>query len=65
MNNHHLPVSNGLSREIEGAGNRGKTLGPVQPVASEDLLLCSVDVDLDAVAVIFNFMKPLLPVFTP
>ena len=37
-----------------------EALGPVQPVAGEDLLPSAVEMDLDAVAVVLDFMKPLL-----
>ena len=60
MRDHHFPVDNGLAGNIEGTGNGGETLGPVQAVSSVDLLPAAVDVDLDAVPVELNLMKPLL-----
>ena len=35
-------------------------VGPVQPIAGEDLLSSAVEVDLDAVAIVLDFMKPLV-----
>ena len=60
MGDHHFSVDDGLAGNIEGAGNGGEPLGPVQPVSGVDLLPAAVDVDLDAVAVELDLMKPLL-----
>ena len=60
IDDHDLPVDDGLTRNIEGAGNGREPLGPVQTVAGKDLLLTAVDVDLDAVAVELDLVKPLL-----
>jgi hypothetical protein len=46
--------------DIKCAGNHREPFGPVQPVSSVDLLPVAVDVDLDAVAVELDLMKPLL-----
>ena len=60
MDDHHLAVDDGFARYGERAGNLGEALGPVQPVAGEDLLSSAVEMDLDAVAVVLDFMKPLV-----
>jgi hypothetical protein len=60
-----FPVDDGLPRNIDGAGNDRKALGPIQPGAGVDLLLPGADVNLDAVAVIFDFVKPLLTLGSP
>ena len=39
VDDHHFAVDDRLTGNIEGAGNHGKPLGPVQPVAGVDLLL--------------------------
>jgi hypothetical protein len=51
MGDDHFTVDDGFPGQIEGAGNSGEALGPVQPVTGEDLLPAPIDVDLDAVAV--------------
>lgn len=60
MNDNRLAVDDSLAGEVERAGNNGDSLGPVQPVAGEDALLTAVDVNLHAVAVVLNFVQPLL-----
>ena len=60
MDDHHLAVDDGFAWNGERAGNLGKALGPVQPVAGEHLLSSAVEMDLDAIAVVLDFMKPLL-----
>ena len=60
MGDDHFPVDDGFSGDIKCAGNHREPLGPVQSVAGEDLLPTAVDVDLDAVAVKLDLMKPLL-----
>jgi hypothetical protein len=47
-------------REYPGRRQSGKPLGPVQSVTGVNLLPAGVDVDLDAVAVEFNFVEPLV-----
>src|SRR5258708_35907188 len=61
MDDHHLPVEDGLAGDIQGAGNCRKPFGPVQAVAGVDLAPAGVDADLDAVAVVLDFVKPLTP----
>src|SRR5437879_7498148 len=58
MNDDHLPIDDGLTRSIDGASNDRKSFGPVQPVARVDFLATAVDMNLHAIAVIFDFMKP-------
>jgi hypothetical protein len=46
-----------LTGNVEGAGNGCKAFGP----AGEDLLFTAIDMQLDAVAVVFDFVNPLVP----
>jgi len=61
MDDHHLAVDDGFAWYGERAGNLGKALGPIKAVAGEHLLSPAVEVDLDAIAIVLDFMKPLLP----
>ena len=65
MDDHHFAIDDGFARNGERAGNLGEALGPVQPVAGEDLLPSAVEMDLDAVAVVLDFMKPLVALRAP
>ena len=60
MGDNYFSVDDGFAGNIERAGYGGEPFGTIQPVSSVDLLPAAVDVDLDAVAVELNFMKPLL-----
>jgi hypothetical protein len=60
MDDYDFPVDDCLTGNIQGAGNQGKSFGPIQPVAGVDLLLSSVHMNLDPVAVVFDFVNPLL-----
>ena len=60
MDYDNLSVDDGLTRNIEGASNRRKPFGPVQPGAGVDLLPCTVYVNLHAIAVVLDFMEPLV-----
>ena len=60
MNDHDLPIDDGLARDRKGAGNLGEALGPVETVAGEDLLSTAVQMNLDPVAVVFDLVNPLL-----
>ena len=60
MDDDHFPVEDRLIGDIQRAGDHGKPLRPVQPVAGEHPLLPLVEVDLDPVAVELDFMKPLV-----
>jgi len=62
---YHLAIDDRLPRQIERAGNDRETLGPIQPVTGEDLLLSLVEVNLNPVAVEFDFMQPLRPLGAP
>src|SRR3954451_21075701 len=57
----HLPVHDGLTRDVEGPGNARKPVDPVVAVPGEGLTVVAVDVELDAVAVVFDFVNPLSP----
>ena len=59
MNDHNLPIDDGLARNRKGAGNLREALGPVETVASEHLLATAVQMYLDPVAVVFDFVNPL------
>lgn len=61
MNDHYLPVDDSLSGNAEGAGDLGKPFGPVEPVAGVDFPLSLVQVDLDPIAIEFDFVKPPVP----
>src|SRR6267154_2521770 len=63
MDDHHLPISDGLPGYVEGAGDLGKPFGPVQPVAGVGLSASLIHGDLYPVAVEFDFMQPLLPLW--
>ena len=60
MDDHHLAVNDGFAWYGECASNLGKALGPIQPVAGEHLLSSTVEMDLYAIAVVLDFMKPLV-----
>ena len=60
MYDHHLTVDDGFAWYGERAGYLGKALGPIQPVAGEHLLSSTVEMDLYAIAVVLDFMKPLV-----
>jgi hypothetical protein len=57
-----VSVDDSFSGDIERAGNHREALDPVQPVTGEDFLAAPADMDLDAIAVEFDFMKS-LPAF--
>jgi hypothetical protein len=59
VDHHHFTVDDRLTGDIEGPGNQGGAFRPLQTIAGIDLLLSSVQMDLDAVAVVFDFMQPL------
>ena len=61
MDNDHLAIDDRLAVNVEGSDDDRKTLCPVQPIAGENALLSSVDVDLDAVAVVLDFVQPIAP----
>jgi len=60
MHDHDFPVDDGFAWNVERAGNGREALGPIQPVSGEDLLPPFVQVNLDAVAVKLDLMKPLV-----
>jgi hypothetical protein len=65
VNDYHFPVDDRLTGNIKGARSLGKPFRPFQPVASVDLPLPVVQVDLDSVAVVLDFIKPLFPPWEP
>src|SRR4051794_19607889 len=60
MDDHDLSVDDGFARYRQCAGNLCEAFSPVQPITGEDLLPAPAKVDLDAVAVELDFVKPLL-----
>ena len=65
MDDHYLAVDDGFAWYGERAGNLGKALRPIQPIASEYLLSSAVEMDLDAIAVVLDLMKPLVALGRP
>src|SRR4051794_39931658 len=61
MNDDHLPVDDRLTRDVESSGNDGEPVDPVMAVTCKGLTIVAIDVELDAVAVVFDFMNPLSP----
>jgi hypothetical protein len=57
----YLSVDDGFAGDVENAGNCREAFGPVQPVAGVNFLTTTVDVHLNAVAVVFDFVKPWSP----
>jgi len=43
---------------MASAGNLSKALRPIQPIAVEHLLASEIHMDLDAIAVVLDFVKP-------
>jgi len=60
MDDHHLPIDDGFARNGQSAGDLREALGPVQSIAGEDFLPSSAEMDLNAIAVVLDFMEPLL-----
>jgi hypothetical protein len=58
MDDNYLAVDNGVARDGERTGNLGKALGPVQPIAGEDLLPAPAEMHLNTVAIVLDFMEP-------
>src|SRR3954454_18095968 len=59
VDDYHLTIDNGLPLDVEGARNDREPVDPVMAVAGEGLPVVAVDVELDAVAVVFDFVNPL------
>jgi hypothetical protein len=60
MDDYYLAVDNGFACDFQRASNLGEAFGPIQPISGEDLLPSAVEVNLDAVAVKLDLMKPLV-----
>jgi hypothetical protein len=60
VNHDDLTIDDGLAANVQSGGDGREAFGPVQPVTGVDLLSTGVGVNLDAIAVIFNFVNPLL-----
>ena len=58
MHYHNFPIDDGFAWNGQRAGNLREALGPVQAVAGEHFLSSPVEMDLNAVAVVLDFMKP-------
>ena len=54
MDHDDLAIEDGFAFDVQSPGTLGKTFGPVQPVAGEDLPPTAVQMNLDPVAVIFG-----------
>ena len=60
MDDHDLAIDDGFAMDGQRTGNLGEALGPIQPSAGEDLLPSAVEVDLNAIAVVLDLVKPLV-----
>jgi hypothetical protein len=58
MDDHNLAIDNGLARDGECTSNLSEALGPIQPVAGEDLLPTPAEMHLNAVAVVLDLVEP-------
>jgi hypothetical protein len=58
VDDHHLAIDDGFARDSESACDLGEAFGPVQPIAGEDLLASAVEMHLNAIAVVLDFMEP-------
>ncbi|MHC2336301.1 hypothetical protein [Bradyrhizobium sp. USDA 4454] len=58
MYDNDLAVDDGLAFDIEGGGNPRKLADPVVAVAGVGTAIVPVDPELDAVAVVFDFVNP-------
>jgi hypothetical protein len=56
----HLTIDDGFAWYGKRAGNLGEAFGPIQPVASVNFLPAAVEMNLNAISIEFDFMKPLL-----
>lgn len=61
MDDDHLAVDDRLTGNVESGSDRREPFGPVQTVAGIDLLATTVGMNLNAVAVVLDFVKPLSP----
>jgi len=61
MDNYHLAIYDGFARDGERASDFGEALGPVQSSSGVDLLSSAVEMQLNTVAVVLDFMKPKTP----
>ncbi|KRR11739.1 hypothetical protein CQ12_40890 [Bradyrhizobium jicamae] len=57
----HFAVDDSFARNGERPRNLGKPFSPVEPITGEDLLPSSIQVNLNAVAIVLDFMKPQVP----
>jgi hypothetical protein len=55
----HLAVDDRLAGYRKGAGNFREAFGPVEPVTGIDFLPASVEMHLNPVTVVLDFVKPL------
>jgi hypothetical protein len=58
MDDDYFPIDDGFARDGKRACDLGEALGPVQPIAGEDLLPAPAEMHLNAVAVILDLMEP-------
>jgi hypothetical protein len=62
MDNDHLPIDDRFTGYGESADNLGKAFGPIQPVAGVNFRPATVEVHLKPIAVVLDFVKPLLAI---
>jgi len=58
MDDNHLAIDDSFAGDGQCPHNLGEPIGPVLPVAGVDLLPSSIQVYLNAVAIVLDFMKP-------
>jgi hypothetical protein len=62
VDDHYLTVDDGFALDSQRTSNLGEALGPIQSRPGEDLLPAPVEMDLNAVAIVLDFMKPARPI---
>ena len=60
MDHNHFAIDYGLASNVHGRGNVREAFGPIEPVAGEDILASRVGLNLNAIAVVFDFVNPLI-----
>jgi hypothetical protein len=57
----YFPVHDNLTWDVESACNDREPVDPVVAITGKSLAVVAVDMKLDAVAVVFDFVNPLSP----
>lgn len=60
VDDYYFPIDDGLPGNVESSSNGGEAFGPVQPGPGVDLLATAVDVNLNAISIELDLMKPLV-----